>query len=161
MLLNILQCIEQNSTIKNCPVQNVNNTCILVAQSCPTLCDPMDYKPTRRHRPWNSPSKSTEVCSPFPLEGLFPIYESNPGLLHCRWIHYHLSHQGSQSLKNPVLATSLSLFTFMHWGRKWQPTPVFLPGESQGQGSLVGCHLWGHTESDTTEATWQQQQSTD
>ena len=49
--------------------------------------------------------------------------------------------------------TSLSLFTFMHWRRKWQPTPVFLPGESQGWGSLVGCHLWGHTVSDTTEAT--------
>ena len=46
----------------------------------------------------------------------------------------------------------------MHWRRKWQPTPVFLPGESQGRGSLVGCCLWGRTESDTTEATWQQQQ---
>ena len=54
--------------------------------------------------------------------------------------------------------TSLSLFTFMHWRRKWQPTPVFLPGESQGRGSLVACHLWGRTESDTTEVTWQQQQ---
>ena len=41
----------------------------------------------------------------------------------------------------------------MHWTRKWQPTPVFLPGESQGRGSLVGCRLWGHTESDTTEVT--------
>ena len=41
----------------------------------------------------------------------------------------------------------------MHWRRKWQPTPVFLPGESQGRGSLVGCHLWGRTGSDTTEAT--------
>ena len=50
-------------------------------------------------------------------------------------------------------ATSLSLFTFMHWRRKWQPTPVFLPGEPQGRGSLVDCHLWGRTESDTTEAT--------
>ena len=50
-------------------------------------------------------------------------------------------------------ATSLSLFTFMHWRRKWQPAPVLLPGESQGQRSLMGCHLWGHTESDTTEAT--------
>ena len=49
--------------------------------------------------------------------------------------------------------TSLSLFTCMHWRRKWQPTPVFLPGESQGLGSLVGCHLWGRTESDMTEAT--------
>ena len=39
-------------------------------------------------------------------------------------------------------ATSLSLFTFIHWRRKWQPTPVFLPGESQGRGSLVGCRLW-------------------
>ena len=55
-------------------------------------------------------------------------------------------------------ATSLSLFTFMHWRRKWQPTPVFLPGESQGQGSLVSCHLWGRTESDTTEVMQQQQQ---
>ena len=51
--------------------------------------------------------------------------------------------------------TRLSDFTFnfMHWRRKWQPTPVFLPGESQGWGSLVGCHLWGHTELDTTEVT--------
>ena len=50
-------------------------------------------------------------------------------------------------------ATSLSLFICMHWRRKWQPTPVFLPGESQERGSLVGCRLWGRTESDTTEAT--------
>jgi len=49
-------------------------------------------------------------------------------------------------------ATSLSLFTFMHWRRKWQPTPVLLPGESQGWGSLVGFHLWNRTELDTTEA---------
>ena len=53
-------------------------------------------------------------------------------------------------------ATSLSLFTFMHWRRKWQPTPVFLPGEFQGQGSLVDCHLWGRTESETTEVTLRQ-----
>ena len=45
----------------------------------------------------------------------------------------------------------LSVFTFMHWRR--QPTPVFLPGEFQGWGSLVGCRLWGHTESDMTEVT--------
>ena len=47
--------------------------------------------------------------------------------------------------------TFLSLFTFMHWRRKWQATPVLLPGGSQRQESLVGCHLWGRTESDTTE----------
>ena len=50
-------------------------------------------------------------------------------------------------------ATSLLLFTFMHWRRKWQPTPVFLPEESQRQRSLVGGCLWGCTESDMTEVT--------
>ena len=54
-------------------------------------------------------------------------------------------------------ATSLSLFTCMPWRRKWQPTPVFLPGESQRWRSLVGCHLWGRTELDMTEATEQWQ----
>ena len=49
--------------------------------------------------------------------------------------------------------TEATLHACMHWRRKWQCTPVFLPGESQGQRSLVGCRLWGHTESDTTEAT--------
>ena len=58
-------------------------------------------------------------------------------------------------------ATSFSLFTFMHWRRKWQPTPLFLPGESQGWGSLVGCRLWGHTESDMTEVTQHLQQHGD
>ena len=62
-----------------------------------------------------------------------------------------------QSMGSPRVGhdwvTSFSLFTFMHWRRKWQPTPVFLPGESQGWGSLVGCRLWGRMESDTTEAT--------
>ena len=52
-------------------------------------------------------------------------------------------------------ATSLSLFTFMHRRRKWQPTPLFLPGESQGRRSLVGYRLWGRTELDTrTQLKW-------
>ena len=63
-----------------------------------------------------------------------------------------LQSMGSQRVRHDW-ATSLPLSTFMHWRRKWQPTPVFLPGESQGRGSLVGCRLWGRTESDTTEAT--------
>ena len=48
-------------------------------------------------------------------------------------------------------ATSLSLFTFMHWRRKWWPTPVLLPGKSHGQKSLVGDSPWGCKEWDTTE----------
>ena len=58
--------------------------------------------------------------------------------------------------------TRLSDFTFtfhFHTLEKEMAThTVFLPGESQGRGSLVGCRLWGRTESDTTEATWQQRQ---
>jgi len=49
----------------------------------------------------------------------------------------------------------------MHWRRKWQPTPVFLPGESQGRGSLVGCRLWGHIELDTTEAEMKKHEKRD
>ena len=44
------------------------------------------------------------------------------------------------------------------WRRKWEPTPVFLPRKSHGEMSLVGCRLWGCTESDMTEETQQQQQ---
>ena len=58
-----------------------------------------------------------------------------------------LQSMGSQRVGHDW-ATSLSLFTFMHWRRKWQPTPVFLPGESQGRepGGLpsMGSHRVGH-----------------
>ena len=75
-------------------------------------------------------------------------------LLHGKWAEEPGGLQSMGSLRvGHDRATSHSLFTFMHWGRKWQPTPVFLPGESQGRGNLVGCCLWGLTESDTTEAT--------
>ena len=63
-----------------------------------------------------------------------------------------LQSMGSRTVRHDW-ATSISLFTFMHWRKKCQPTPVFLPRESQGWGCLVGCHLWGLTESDMTEAT--------
>ena len=63
-----------------------------------------------------------------------------------------LQSMGSLGVRHDWV-TSLYFFTFMHWRRKWQPTSVFLPGESQGRQSLVGCRLWGRTESDMTEAT--------
>ena len=65
---------------------------VLVAQSCPTLSDPLD---TRLLCPWNSLGKNTGVgCHSF-LQGIFPTQGLNPGLLHCRWILYQLSQQGS------------------------------------------------------------------
>ena len=70
------------------------------------------------------------------------------------WIEEPVRLQSMGSLRVwHAWPTSLWLFTFMHWRRKWQPTPVFLPGESQGRGSLVGCRLWGRRKSDTTEVT--------
>ena len=63
-----------------------------------------------------------------------------------------LQSMGSQRVRQDS-ATSLSLVPFMHWRRKWQPTPVFLLGESQGRWSLVGCRQWARTELDMTEAT--------
>ena len=56
------------------------------------------------------------------------------------------------------LSDFIFTFHFHALEKEMQPTPVFLPGESQGGGSLVGCRLWGRKESDTTEETQQQQQ---
>ena len=127
------------------------------------------------------PSNHLILCHPLLLlPSVFPSIRafSNESALHIRWPKYWsfsfninpskeppglisfrkdwldlLAVQGTlksllqhNSSKAPILQCS-AFFT------KWQPTPVFLPGESQGWGSLVGCHLWGHTDSDTTEVT--------
>ena len=73
-------------------------------------------------------SKSPMVC---PLQGTAFLWYT--------WILVRSLRVGHASLS--CFTTSLSLFTFMHWRRKWQPTPVFLLVESQGRGSLVGCRL--------------------
>ena len=65
----------------------------------------------------------------------------------------NIKKQQQQQKKNNGGSGSTLLDISTHWRRKWQPTPVFLPGESQGQRSLVGCRLWGRTESDAIEAT--------
>ena len=107
----------------------------------------------------------------FSLKGMEEDKEGNDALYRQWWEKAMAPHSSTLAWKIPWMeepgrlqsmgllwvrhdcVTSLSLFTFMHWRRKWQPTPVFLPGESQGQGSLVGCCLWGRIESDMTEAT--------
>jgi len=83
------------------------NTCVLVfsffsqcvmcliAQSCPTLCNPMDYSPPGSSVHWDSSGKNTGVCCHALLQGNFPSQGLNPGLPLCRCILYHLSHQGS------------------------------------------------------------------
>ena len=76
---------------------------MLVTQFCPTLCDPMDpMEPARLLCPWNSPGKNTRVGGHSLLQEVFPTQGSNPGLLHCRQILYHLTHQGV-TLKNLLI----------------------------------------------------------
>ena len=111
------------------------------------LCKPVDYTPEE---------KSVLIILWFPStwseKGMAP--HSSTLAWEILWMEEPGRLQSMESLRvRHSWATSLSLLTFMHWRRKWQPTPVFLPGESQGLGSLVGCRLWGRTESDTTEAT--------
>ena len=59
-----------------------------------------------------------------------------------QWIILFLCNEWKVGFNFPKLS---------YWRRKWQPTPVFLPGKSQGRRSLVGCSPWGHEESDMTE----------
>ena len=67
----------------------------VVAQLCPTVT-PQTVAP-RLFCPWNSPSKNIGVGSQFLLQGIFLTQGLNPGILHCRWNFYCLSHQGSPS----------------------------------------------------------------
>ena len=85
---------------KNNLLHNVRRICILVyyclvSQSCPTLCDPMDCTPSGSSVHGDSTGKNTKVGCHAILQGIFPTQESNPGLVHCRQILYHLSHQVS------------------------------------------------------------------
>ena len=86
------------------------------------------------------------------------IGEGNGNPLQCSCLENPVDRGGAAVHRVTQCQKWLRMHACMHWRRKWQPTPVFLPGESQGRGSLAGCHLWGRTESDTTEATQQQQQ---
>ena len=101
---------------------------------------------------------SLDVATSIILAFLFEISSRGAETLS---IGYYLWNKLLESLLNNH---TLSEYTFTHtlgdkdWRRKWQRTPVFLPGESQVRGSLVGCHLWGCTESDMTEVTQQQQE---
>ena len=81
------QCVD--SELTNC----FKSVLCLVAQSCPTLCDPMDCSPPGFSVHENSPGKNSEVGCHALLQGVFPTQGSNPGLLHFRQILYHLSHQ--------------------------------------------------------------------
>ena len=100
-------------------------------------------------------TKMFSVLAPFNMEKAMTTHSST-----LAWKIPWMEESGRlQSMGSRRVRHDLSDFTFtfhfhtFHWRRKRQPTPVFLPGETQGQRSLVGCCLWGRTELDTTEAT--------
>ena len=96
----------------------------LVSQSCPALCDSMDYT----YSPWTSPCQNTGMGSLSLLQGILPNQRSNQGLLHCRWILYQLNYQGSPSqiraltisfqilwcqyIKRPCIGSQISLGSY-------------------------------------------------
>ena len=99
--------------------------------------------PTRLLCPWNFPGKNTRVVclALLPTQGIFPTQGSNPHLqclLYWIWILYLLSHWGS-----PIICVCVCVCVCVCIWRKWQPAPIFLPGKSCEQRSLVGCSQWG------------------
>ena len=125
-----------------------------VTQSCPTVCNPVNHSTpglpvhhqlpefTQTHVHWVSDAiqPSHSLSSPSP-----PAFNlsQHQGLF--KWVS-----SGWQIFSREVVVYLCTIYNI--WRRKRQPTPVFLPGESLGQGSPVDCRLWGHIESDTTEA---------
>ena len=94
----------------------------LVAQSCLTFCSPMDCSPPGSSVHEDSPGKNTGVdCHDF-LQGIFPTQGLNPGLLHCRWILYHLSHQGS--LKFLLVGNTMQHVAFYFPNKGSNPFPL-------------------------------------
>ena len=82
--------------------------------------------------------KSKIRCQPTP-----PLIPNTTSLLKSKETECRHPYSSTPLFIQPIHVKNW-FFTFMHWRRQWQPTPVFLPGESQGRGSLVGCRLWGH-----------------
>ena len=102
---------------------------VKVSQSCPTLCDPL-------YSPWNSPGQNTGVGSLSLCQGIFPIQGLNPGLLHCRWILYQLSH--NRFISN---TSRLSPATAKGWPREAGPE---IPGRVWLRGELQRPLFWAN-----------------
>ena len=106
----------------------------LVAQSCPTLSNHMDGSPPGSSVHGDSPGKNIIVGCHALLQGIYPTQGSNPGLLHCRWILYCLSHQGSpRILKWVAYPFSQGSSWPRNWTRVSSTAGGFLPAELQGK----------------------------
>ena len=139
-------------SIRVCLRGNAHFLLNLLCKDCGLLRRPVSF--LNQHGPTKTQHKPQIVATKALLLEKAMAPHSSTLALKIPWMEEPGRLQSMGSLRvGHDWATSLSLFTFMHWRRKWQPTPAFLPGESQGWGSLVGCCLWDRTESDTTEVT--------
>ena len=109
----------------------------LVAQSCLTLCDPMDCSPPGSSVHGDSPGKITGVGDHALLQGIFPTQGLNPGLLHCRQTLYHLSHCCCCCRRCQVA----SVVSDSLQSHRRQPTRLPRPSDSPGKNTGVGCHF--------------------
>ena len=132
--------------------------CLLVGQSCPTVCDPMNCSPPGPSVHGFLQARVLEwVAIPSPEDLPNPEIKPTSPALQADSL---LSEPDGASDKEPSCQCRRykrpgfgPWVGKIPWRRKWQPTPVFLPGEIHGQRGLVGYTPWGHKELGTTEAT--------
>ena len=105
---------------------------MLVTQSCPALCDPMNCSPPGSSVHWDSPGKNTGVGCHSLLQEIFPTQGLNPGLLHCRKILNHLL-----SISSVQLLSRVRLFA-TPWIKAYQAPPSM---RFSGKNTGVGCHF--------------------
>ena len=128
------------------------NTLCLVTQSCPTLCNPMDCSPPGSSVHGDSPGQNAGVGCHALLQGIVPTRESNPGLPHCRWILYHLSHQESPCIYNFILfifghaGTSLLLRLFSNHDVSQLPFLAVCRASHRGGFSCCRAQALGHVD---------------
>ena len=129
----------------------------LVAQSCPTLCDPMDYSPPGSSVHGDSPGKNTGVGCHALLREIFWTQGSNPGLLHCKQILYCLSHQETQESNQGLLHCRKILYQLSYPGSSmllWSPLYSFLWVEGWVHLSTSHLSIYSHMLSLLLEMTY-------
>ena len=124
---------------------------MLATRSCSTLCDPMDWVALQTPLSMGILQARKRVGCHSPLQGIFPTEGLNPGLLHCRWILYHLSHQEApkQAESSSKKKSQISQITSVFCSNPWRP----LPWAEREARILAVIHFPSHTQLCSLPAT--------